>query len=248
MYFIKRLPVIICSLILIVTLSISACYLIAMLNMCNENYLYPKFNLHQVVWCLIIVGVFLFINIIFLWITLVCTKVKLLKTLRYVGFYTFCFLFAANSIFLSALIGLSGYSYTDEIDNYLVFDDTNEYLEATKEFFPTANDIKAYKNADCRLDYSYHFEYPFLYDAHAYDITLTVFFEDDDAFQTCLKDLYDSYFDVSTEEQIVITLIDGNYKMLGEEATIVQKITVNESEKTVTFKSSAEPWFGDLDD
>ena len=120
----------------------------------------------------------------------------------------------------------------------------------TKEFFPTSNDVEAYKNADCRLDYSYYFEYPFLYDAHTYDITLKIFFDDDDAFSECLKDLYEMHFEadiVSTETQMVITLVDGHHKMFGEKATVVQRITVNEGEKTVTFESSAEPWFGDLD-
>ena len=69
-------------------------------------------------------------------------------------------------------------------------------------------------------------------------------------FGLSLKDLYEMHFEadiVSTETQMVITLVDGHYKMFGEKATVVQRITVNEGEKTVTFESSAEPWFGDLD-
>ena len=199
------------------------------------EYLYPMLDNSKLIIFLVTIGIIaLFADVICLAVS-AFGKIKIF-TITKIASGVSCVVLVLTTTFL-AFVNFSRCSYTEDLDNYLIFDDYVGSIAEVKKYFPEKEALITNETYGQEIDYSYRYDYSGFYTDYEYEIMLSCNLEGENTYENIYAGLLTSYKDsiIYNGEETIFVILD----MQTEWKSIKHEIIANSKLKTIIYYAEA---------
>ena len=236
----KNLRIWIFALSLLGIIALTLCVAVKFYSGNVMSYLYPRIvNFGAVILCSAVALILTVAQILLLAFIIWRKKRLIVKVISIV----LLLLLTTLQLYSVAISAISPYydSYTENIDDYLIFDSAIVDIESVKDDFPEKSEIAYLQSSGVSVDYSYQFQHPILAGAEEYHISLQICFgEKDSAFDDYVSNILLNYEIAIKDSKADIILKEESIIKNEEHLTVCHGIRIDESTASVYYYATCD--------